>query len=69
MNKYSISDPEMDLLMDKYEDILTKEYGQDFENVVVERFLAFMESYFDKDSASPNREMWLEYAFITWMQV
>lgn len=67
MNKYNITEEELETLLDKFEDRLITNFGEEYYAKVVIDFLNYLETYTTRGFTAPTREYQLEYAFGTWL--
>lgn len=68
MDKYNVTEEEIDLLMDKFDEQLVWEFGEGYYDRATNGFLDYLETYNPNGFTAPTREYQLEYAFVSWLQ-
>lgn len=68
MDKYNVTEEEINLLLDKFDEVLYNEFGETHYDKIVEGFLDYLETYNPHGYTAPTREYQLEYAFASWLQ-
>jgi len=68
MDKYNVTEEEINLLLDKFDEVLVKNFGNGYYDKVVTGFLDYLETYSTNGFTAPTREYQLEYAFTSWLQ-
>lgn len=68
MDKYNVTEKEINLLLDKFDEVLVENFGDGYYDKVVTGFLDYLETYNANGFTAPTREYQLEYAFSSWLQ-
>lgn len=68
MDKYNITEEELELLKDKFDEELGEIFGEEYSDTVTVAFLDYLETYSPNGFTAPTREYQLEYAFVSWLE-